>query len=195
MDLKWACGIQQHRSPTRQRGPCLRRGLRCCRFTHTDLDEKEYEYEEQDSRRHVVLLLIFIVLLILFLIVIFLLILLSVQCLSIMFIRQSEVDGTLAITETFACLPGGAGHPAPGWPGRRTRPGAAGTRGSGVAPVWTKCPASRRCATRTRPASGPPQGCRSQSSQPEPDFLATVSIKRPVFRSTHARLQGVSERS
>src|SRR5438132_9395273 len=34
--LKWACGIQQHLSPTRQRGPCLRRGLRCCRFTHTD---------------------------------------------------------------------------------------------------------------------------------------------------------------
>ena len=49
-------------------------------------------------------------------------------------------------SETVACLPGGAGHPAPGCPGRRTRQGAAGTRGSGVAPVWTKCPASRRCA-------------------------------------------------
>src|SRR5205807_7128440 len=39
---KWACGIQQHLSPTRQRGPCLRRGLRCCRFTHTDLVRSVY---------------------------------------------------------------------------------------------------------------------------------------------------------
>ena len=31
------CGIRLHLSPTRQRGPCLRGGLRYCRFTHTDL--------------------------------------------------------------------------------------------------------------------------------------------------------------
>src|SRR5438128_10619914 len=34
---KWPCGIRLHLSPTRQRGPCLRGGLRYCRFTHTDL--------------------------------------------------------------------------------------------------------------------------------------------------------------
>src|SRR5207245_11587968 len=33
---KWPCGIRLHLSPTRQRGPCLRGGLRYCRFTHTD---------------------------------------------------------------------------------------------------------------------------------------------------------------
>ena len=52
--------------------------------------------------------------------------------------------------------PTGCGAPSAGWPGRRTRPGAKGTRG-GVPPARSPCPASRRFATRTRPASGPPR--------------------------------------